>query len=257
MTDLNDESLKCERRGSVAVITLNRPTSINAVNMSIRNGLATLLPELNDDASVSAVVIHGAGERGFCAGADIKEPRPPVTAVGERDRLTPTSWIETIDQVRKPVIAAIHGICMGAGLEMALACDIRVAAKGSRFALPETKLGLIPGGGGTQRLARVIGVGRAMDMILSAEEMDAETALASGLISRLFDTPEEVLEQAVELAEKLGQRPQIAMAYAKEAVNAGIDLPLKAGLTLEKSLFAIVAEAAAKARAEKAQKKSD
>lgn len=257
MTDLKDESLKFERRGSVAVITLNRPSSINAVNMRIRQGLAELLPELNDDASVSAIVIHGAGERGFCAGADIKEARPSVTAVGERDRLMPASWIEMIDRVQKPVIAAIHGICMGAGLEMALACDIRVGAKGSRFALPETKLGLIPGGGGTQRLTRVIGVGRAMDMILTGEEMNAETALSAGLITRLCETGDEALEQAVELAEKIGQRPQVALAYAKEAVIAGVDLPLKAGLSLEKSLFAILAEEAAKASAEKAAAKAD
>lgn len=257
MTDVQDESLKCERRGKVAVITLNRPSSINAVNMSIRQGLARLLPELNADPSVSAIVIHGAGERGFCAGADIKEARPAVTAVGERDRLMPASWIETIDQVKKPVIAAIHGICMGAGLEMALACDIRVADKGSRFALPETKLGLLPGGGGTQRLARVIGVGRAMDMILTGEEMNGEAALAAGLVTRLAETPDEVLGQAVALSEKIAERPGLATAYAKEAVNAGIDLPLKAGLSLEKSLFAIVAEAAAKARAEKAKEKTD
>ncbi len=242
----NEEQLKLERHGHVAVLTLNRPSSINAVNMAIREELVRLIPMLNEDSTVSALVIHGAGERGFCAGADIKESRPSITAVGERERLMPTSWIESIDEFRKPVLAAIHGVCMGAGLELALACDIRICAKGSRFRLPETRLGLIPGGGGTQRLPRLIGVGRALDMILTGEEMDAESALRVGLVSRLGDTREEGLEEAIKIGETLAENPEIAMTYAKEAVTAGFNLPLNAGLSLEKSLFAILAEVRAK-----------
>ncbi len=166
--------------------------------------------------------------------------------------MMPASWIEAIDAFRKPVIAAIHGICMGAGLEMALACDIRICAKGSRFRLPETRLGLIPGGGGTQRLPRLIGVGRALDMILTGEEMDADSALQVGLVSRLQETKEQVLEEAVKVGEVLGETPEETLAYAKEAVVAGIDLPLKAGLSLEKSLFAILAEV--RANSQKAAK---
>src|SRR3546814_17422276 len=114
---------------------------------------------LDADPRVAAIVLCGAGDRGFCAGADIKESRGNATGVGARKRLMPASWIEALDQVAKPIIAAIHGACMGGGMELALACDLRIAAENARFALPETKLGLLPGGGGTQRLPRLIGPG--------------------------------------------------------------------------------------------------
>lgn len=248
MDDPVEESVLCEQHDGVAVLTLNRPNVINAVNTDVRQRLAKVLPELDDDETIKVIVLHGAGDRGFCAGADIKEARPKVTAIGERNRLMPTSWIETLDGVRKPVIAALHGICMGAGLELALACDIRIAAKGSRFALPETKLGLIPGGGGTQRLARIVGVGRALEMILVGDEMDARAALAMGLVNQLTDTAEAALTEAIDVAKKLGRRAPLALAYAKESVRAGSDLSLAAGLSLEKSLFAILAEQAARAK---------
>lgn len=235
------DQLLCERRGAAAVVTLNRPQSINAITMEIRTRLPVVLRELDGDASIAAIVLCGAGERGFCAGADIKEPRPAPTAVGERRRLSPASWIESLDGIAKPVIAAVHGVCMGAGLEIALACDIRVAATDARLGLPETALGLIPGGGGTQRLARLIGAGRALDVILTGEPLSAQRAYEIGLVTRLADSREAAVAEAVRLADLLAERAPLATAYAKEAVLAGASLPLKEGLRLEKSLFAILA----------------
>lgn len=242
---VGEEQVSLEHRGQVAIISLNRPLSINALNMAMREQLVHILGSLSRDQSVAVLVIRGAGERGFCAGADIKEVRPAITAVGERDRLMPTSWIDSVGEFPKPIVAAIHGVCMGAGLELALACDIRVCAKGSRFCFPEAKLGLIPGGGGTQRLSRLVGVGRALDMILTGEEMDSESAIKFGLVSRLGETKEDAIGEAIKIGEALAEVPEIALRYAKEAVMSGVDLPLSAGLALEKSLFAILAEARA------------
>jgi enoyl-CoA hydratase len=234
------DALILERHDAAAVVVLNRPESINAINNDLRANLPALVRQLDQDASVAAIIIAGNGERGFCAGADIKEARPPQPPAGERRRLTP-SWIDDIAATTKPVIAAIHGVCMGAGLELALACDLRIAAAGARLALPETALGLIPGGGGTQRLARLIGQGLALDMILTGRVLDADAALAAGLVSRVAESREVALAAALAIAAALADRPPLALAYAKEAVIAGGALPLAEGLRLEKTLFAILA----------------
>lgn len=238
---MSADQLLCERRGAAAIVTLNRPQAINAITMDIRTRLPVLLRELDEDASIAAIILCGAGERGFCAGADIKEPRPEPTSVSERKRLSPVSWIESLDSIAKPVIAAVHGVCMGAGLELALACDIRIASNDARLGLPETALGLIPGGGGSQRLPRLIGVGRALDMILTGEPLSAERAYEVGLVTRLAPTRQEALEAAERLANAISERAPLATAYAKEAVLAGAGLSLREGLRLEKSLFAILA----------------
>src|SRR3546814_591293 len=150
-----------------------------------------------------SIVLCGAGDRGFCAGADIKESRGNATGVGARKRLMPASWIEALDQVAKPIIAAIHGACMGGGMELALACDLRIAAENARFALPETKLGLLPGGGGTQRLPRLIGLARALDMLISGKTIDAALALEWGIVTRVAGSAQEALDQAIALAEQI------------------------------------------------------
>lgn len=225
----------------VARLTLNRPQSINAFNMELRRTLPEALAALDRDPAVRAILIDGAGERGFSAGADIRENRGAITALGEKDRLSPHGWIEAISGVRKPVIAVIHGICMGAGLELALACDLRIAARGARFALPEIRIGLIPGGGGTQRLARLVGQSAAMDMVLTGEELDSERAYELGLVSRLLDSKEDALGEALRIAGTMNERCSHALAYAKEAVSESSRVSLESGLRLEKTLFAILA----------------
>ena len=162
-----------EPHGTVALVTLQRPEVGNAVNDAIRVALPELLERLDRDESCACIVLTGAGERGFCVGADIKESRAIGSSVQERRRLMGNAWIDRVGQLTKPVVAALHGYCLGAGLELALACDLRIAAPNTLFGLPETGLGLIPGGGGTQRLPRLVGLGRALDMMLTGDRIDA------------------------------------------------------------------------------------
>ncbi len=249
MTELGKQSVLVEQRGTVALVTLNRPAAINAVNDSIRQGLSKVLPTLDDNPKIGAIVIVGSGARGFSVGADIKEIRPLDSPVAARRRLIPTSWIEVLDSIAKPVIAAVHGFCLGGGMELALACDLRVVAKGAVFGLPETKLGLIPGGGGTQRLPRLIGLSRAMDLLLTGEQIDAEEAYRIGIATRLVASAEGALAEALRLAEMISTRPPSAIAYVKEAARAGLDMDLASGLRLEKSLFALLTSTADRAEA--------
>lgn len=240
MTETRPASVLLERRDAVAIITLNRPHAINAFDTEVRTCIPQFLEALELDPQIRAIVLTGAGPRGFCAGADIKEGRTLGTPVEERQRLTPSTWIEALDRVSKPVIAAIHGVCLGGGLELALACDIRVAASDARLGLPETALGLIPGGGGTQRLPRLIGQARALDMLLSGEPISAAEAFRIGLVTRLADTQQAALDEAVRLATLIASRPPTAVAYCKEATLAGGETSLTAGLRIEKALFAIL-----------------
>lgn len=234
MNSSRNEATLVERQEGVGWITLNRPDAINAINDAVRRELPAALREFDDDPRVRVIVLQGAGPRGFCAGADLKEQRPAAPAAAAP---AGASWIEAFDQVRKPVIAAIHGYCLGGGLEIALACDLRLASADAVFALPETGLGLIPGGGGTQRLPRVVGLGRALDFLLSGERIDAGEAHRIGLITRLAPSREVLTEHADQLAKRLAQRPPTAMRYAKEAAKAGMELEIGAGFRLEQNLF--------------------
>ena len=229
-----------DRTDNVAVVTINRPTAGNAINEAIRHALPETLEQLDGDPSISAVVLAGAGDRGFCLGADIKESRTVGTGVEERKRLFANAWIDRIARLKKPVIAAIHGYCLGGGLEIAMACDIRIASADAMFGLPETGLGLIPGGGGTQRLPRLVGQSRALDMILSGERIDAAEAMRIGLITRVVPERTTLAASALGLAQRIAARPPTASMYAKEAVRRGMEVDIDSGLTLEKSLFALL-----------------
>ena len=229
-----------ERRGAIGWIVLNRPDQINAINDEIRRGVPMALAELDGDPTVRVIVIRGAGERGFCAGADIKERRAAETSVQVRRRMQKSRWIEALDRTEKPVIAAIHGYCMGGGMELALACDLRFAAPDAVFALPETGLGLIPGGGGTQRLGSVVGPGRALDLLLTGDRVDAHRAFEIGLITRIADSTNSLLGEVAVLADRIAQRPPTATLFAKQAARAANHLDLKSGLDLELDLFSML-----------------
>lgn len=250
MADLPE--LLTSRQGAVALVTLNRPEVGNAINNAIRLGLPETLEALDQDPECAVIVITGAGTKGFCVGADIKESRQIGHPVQERQRLLGNPWIDRVGRLRKPVIAAIDGFCLGGGLELALACDLRMATARAQFALPETGLGLIPGGGGTQRLSRVIGLGRALDMVLSGDRIDAAQALQAGLVTRVVDEPGDLLASALSLAERMARRPPMASAYAKEATRQGLEMNLDDGLRLEKSLFAMLMTTADRAEAARA-----
>src|SRR5919202_5660455 len=175
------ETLLLERRGRVALITINRPAKLNALNIQTRAEGAAALDELREDDSVRVVVITGAGEKAFVAGADIAEFEGR-TAVSQRDVMTARSLFTAVDSFPKPVIAMINGFCLGGGCELALSCDIRIASDKARFGQPEINLGLIPGGGGTQRLPRLVGTGHAMRLILSGDMIPAAEAQSIGLV---------------------------------------------------------------------------
>lgn len=219
----------------VAVLTLNRPRAHNALNAQLIREFGGALERAEADPDVRVIVIRGCGDRAFSAGADITEFVPPESLVAERQQRVRPKWNDLLVASAKPTVAAIHGYCLGGGLEMALACDIRIATDAATFALPEVHLGIVPGAGGTQRLPQIVGLGHALRLILTGERIDAQHALRIGLVSRVVAT--DALDEAVreETAMLLRGAPR-ALAYAKEAVRRGWDLPVVDGLRLEADL---------------------
>lgn len=232
--------LQTELQDGVGWIILNRPEAMNAVNDALRDGIPQAVAAMEADPAVRAIVLAANGERAFCVGADIREKRAPETPIEAHARLAAMRWITGVAAAEKPVIAAVHGFCLGGGLELALAADIRIAAPDATFGLPETALGLIPGGGGTQRLARLVGMGRALDMILTGDRVDAAEALRLGLVTRLVPDAADLRAQAQALAARIAARPPRATAFAKAAVRGALDMPLEAGLAQERSLFTLL-----------------
>jgi enoyl-CoA hydratase len=231
------ETLLVERRDRVAIITINRPDKRNALNIRTREEGAALLEELRGDDSVGVVVFTGAGDKAFIAGADIGE-FAGRTAMMQRDVMTARSLFTAIDTFPKPVIAMINGYCLGGGCELALACDIRIASETASFGQPEINLGIIPGGGGTQRLTRLVGEGKAMELILSGEIIDAQSAYAIGLVNHVF--PADQLEaKTMEIANRIAAKSPIALSLAKEAVQLASRSNLDEGLRREVDLFAL------------------
>jgi enoyl-CoA hydratase len=231
------ETLLVERRGRVAVITINRPQKLNALNIQTRAEGAAALDELREDESVRVVVITGAGEKAFVAGADIAEFEGR-TAVTQRDVMTARSLFTAVDTFPKPVIAMINGFCLGGGCELALSCDIRIAGENARFGQPEINLGIIPGGGGTQRLTRLVGEGKAMELILTGDMIDAHHAYNLGLVNIVV--PAADLEaKTMELANRIAEKSPVALRMAKEAVKTAARANLDEGLRREVDLFAL------------------
>jgi enoyl-CoA hydratase len=231
------ETLLLDREGRVAIITINRPDKRNALNIKMREEGAALLDELRQDDSVGVVVFTGAGDKAFIAGADIAE-FAGRTAITQRDVMMSRSLFTAIDSFPKPVIAMINGYCLGGGCELALACDIRIASETASFGQPEINLGIIPGGGGTQRLTRLVGEGKAMELILTGEIIDAQTALSIGLVNHV--APHDQLRtKTVEIANRIAEKSPIALQLAKEAVKLASRSNLDEGLRREVDLFAL------------------
>jgi enoyl-CoA hydratase len=231
------ETLLLERRDRVAIVTINRPDKRNALNIKTREEGAALLEELRNDDSVGVVVFTGAGDKAFIAGADIGE-FAGRTAMMQRDVMTARSLFTAFDTFPKPVIAMINGYCLGGGCELALACDIRIASETASFGQPEINLGIIPGGGGTQRLTRLVGEGKAMELILSGDIIDAKAAYEIGLVNHVF--PADQLEaKTMEIANRIASKSPIALSLAKEAVKLASHSNLDEGLRREVDLFAL------------------
>ena len=233
-----------EKRDSVAYVTLNRPEVVNAFNIQMRDDLWEVFGAVADDPDVCVLVLRGAGPKGFCSGADLTEfGTAPSQAVARRVRWQRDVFGRLL-RLPKPAVAALHGYVVGSGIEMALLCDVRVAAIGAVFSMPETSLGLIPGAGGTQTLPRFVRPGRALDMLLAGRTLDAGEALSAGLVQYVVP-PETLDEKAEELAGRLAVLRPAAAAAAKRALRAALDMPLEAGLAVEYRMAAgLMAEAA-------------
>ena len=224
-----------EIRDGVAWITLNRPDVHNAIDLEMRDTVWTLLDAVEADDETRVVVFRGAGDEAFSAGADITEfGTAPSYADARSSRLERDLWARIL-HFPKPTIAAVHGYALGAGCELSLLCDFRIAAEDAQFGLPEVKLGYIPTAGGTQTLQRTVGRGRALDMLLSAEPISAQTALDFGLVHRLVP-PNQLEAEAESLARRLLSQPPAAMRTAREALLAGAVLPLEQALKLDATL---------------------
>jgi enoyl-CoA hydratase len=219
----------------VATITINRPERRNALNAAVRRDIIEALDELRHEHEVRVVVFTGAGDKAFIAGADIGE-FAERTALEQRAVMNERRVFDEIAAFPKPTIAMINGFALGGGCELAMACDIRIAARSARLGQPEIRLGLIPGGGGTQRLPRLVGTGRALRMILSGDLVDAEDAFRMGLVDELADD-DALLQRTMELARNMATYSPVALRLAKAAVTAAAEAPLSAGLALERELF--------------------
>jgi enoyl-CoA hydratase len=225
-----------EKKEQVATITLNRPKSLNALNTALLTELKDALEDAEVDADVRVIVITGAGEKAFCAGADVAEIRDK----NPEEARAFSQWFQGIlthiERMKKPVIAKIHGFCLGGGLELALACDFRIASENALFGLPEVNLAIIPGGGGTQRLPRLIGKTKALELLMTGEQIDATEALRLTFVNNVVPAAE--LDRAVdELIKKLLSKSPVTLAILKSAVNKGIEMDLQRALQYEAECF--------------------
>lgn len=234
---MKDDVLREERPADgVALLRLNRPAVLNALNLDLRRALAEDFTRLESDPATRAIILAGS-ERAFCAGADLQEyadATAPEIIGRHMDRL----W-DAIARCRKPVIAAVRGHALGGGCELAMHADIIVAGRGARFGQPEVLIGLMPGGGATQRLTSVVGKYRAMKLLMTGEPFTASEALAMGLASEMVDDGQ-TEARAIELAHRLAVGPQLALRFIKESVVAGMNLPLQQGLEFERKCFQLL-----------------
>jgi enoyl-CoA hydratase len=234
------DNLLLERDGAVAVVTINRPKVLNALNSATVDDLRRAMLELKTDEAVRAIVLTGAGEKSFVAGADINELAVQTPTSGREHALTGLHVFDVIENLGKPVIAAINGFALGGGCELAMACTLRIAADTARLGQPEINLGLIPGYAGTQRLPRLVGKGRAMEMILTGAPIAADEAQRIGLVNRVVPAAE-LMTEARKLAAQLAASAPIAMRYIINAVNKGMEMPFAEACQYEATLFGLVA----------------
>jgi enoyl-CoA hydratase len=234
------EYLGVERKDSVAVVTVTRPRVLNALNRASLAELGAAMRELDRDSQVRAIVLTGVGGKAFVAGADVRE-LAGLSPAEARDYATEGQRVlDAIEALGTPVVAAINGYALGGGCELAMACTLRIAAEHARFGQPEINLGLIPGYGGTQRLARLVGTGRALELLLTGEPVSAAEAWRMGLVNRVVPATA-LMEEAMTVARMLASKAPVAVRYVLEAVRGGAGLPLDQAQTVEAALFGLVA----------------
>ena len=234
------ENLLIDRDGPVAVVTVNRPKVLNALNTQTLDELRRAILALKHDDSVRAVVLTGAGEKSFIAGADINELAVQTPTTGREHAMAGQHVLDLIEHMGKPVIAAINGYALGGGCELAMACTLRIAADTARLGQPEITLGIIPGYAGTQRLARIIGRGRALELLLTGDQISAPEAHRLGLVNRVVPAAD-LMRDARALAATLAAKAPVAVRYILEAVHKGLEMPFPQAQVFEATLFGLVA----------------
>jgi enoyl-CoA hydratase/carnithine racemase len=234
------ENLLYEKKDAIAYVTLNRPKVLNALNQGTWENMRTAFEDARDDAAVRGVILTGAGDKAFIAGADIGELAHVTAVEAEKSSSYGQAVLNLIENLGKPVIAAVNGFALGGGCETAMACTIRVASEKAKFGQPEVTLGLIPGGGGTQRLPRLVGKGRALQLILSGEMISAQEAYRIGLVNEVVP-PADLITRAEAILRKIFSNAPIAIKYALEAANKGSETSQSEGLSLEASYFGLCA----------------
>ncbi|MDI3519423.1 MAG: enoyl-CoA hydratase [Caldanaerobacter sp.] len=222
----------------IATITINRPKALNALNTETLEELKNVLEVLQNDDGVKVIVITGAGEKAFVAGADISEMKDMSVFEAKKFAELGQKVFRKIELMKKPVIAAVNGYALGGGCELALACDIRIASRNAKFGQPEVGLGIIPGFGGTQRLPRIVGVSKAKELIYTGDMIDAEEALRIGLISKVVEQ-DKLLEEAYGIAKKIMSKGLVAVSLAKEAINKSLEVDIDSGMEYEANAFAM------------------
>ena len=234
------DNLLLERDAAVAILTLNRPKVLNALNSQTLTELANAMAACKDDAGVRAIVLTGAGDKSFVAGADINELAALSPVEGKEHARRGQQIFDAIEQLGKPVIAAINGFALGGGCELAMACTLRIAADTARFGQPEINLGLIPGYAGSQRLPRLVGRGVALELLLTGDMIGAQRAYEIGLVNRVVPAAD-LMTEATRVAHTLAAKAPIAVRYILDAVHQGLDSPFAQGEYLETSLFGTIA----------------
>ena len=234
------ENVLYEKNGAIAYVTVNRPKVLNALNHHTWADLWTAFEEARDDAGVRGVILTGAGDKAFIAGADISELAHVTAVEAERSSSFGQAVLNLVENLGKPVIAAINGFALGGGCETAMACTIRIAGENAKFGQPEVKLGLLPGGGGTQRLPRLVGKGRALQLILSGETINASEAYRIGLVDEVVPAAD-LMTRAEAILKQIFANAPIAVRYSLEAVNKGLETSQDEGLSLEASFFGLCA----------------
>jgi enoyl-CoA hydratase/carnithine racemase len=232
------ETLLYEKRDGIGAVTVNRPEKLNALNHQVMHDLRACFEDIQKDDEVRAVILTGSGEKAFVAGADINELAMQTPVTGKETSTRGQRVLDLIEDLGKPVIAAINGYALGGGCELAMACTLRIASENARLGQPEVKLGLIPGYAGTQRLSRLVGKGRAMELILSGEPINAQEAYRIGLVNQVV--PQKDLIAAAEtLARKIMSNGPLAVRFAMEAINHGMEMTQEEGEFLEATLFGL------------------
>jgi enoyl-CoA hydratase len=240
VTALTLKNILYEKKGAIAYVTLNRPKALNALNQQTWEDLRAAFENARDDIAVRGVILTGAGDKAFIAGADIGELANVTAVEAQKSSSYGQAVLDLIEDLGKPVIAAINGFALGGGCETAMACTVRVASENAKFGQPEVKLGVIPGGGGTQRLPRLVGKGRALQLILSGEMIDAQEAHRIGLVNEVVPAAD-LITRAEAILKQIFANAPIAVKFTLEAVNKGLETSLAEGLSLEAALFGLCA----------------